>query len=262
MTRNRTLRPLALVAAFVVLSPAGAALAADGDPALPTVAEVTKRLDALYRSDSSHGTLKMEVVTKHYSRTLAMEAWTKGADLGLVVIRSPAREAGNASLKTDDGMWSYGKRSDRLLRIPPGLLGESWMGSHFSNDDLMHESSYEEDYDTTLERVTEGGAELLRLRMVPKPDTAIVYTKLEYFLTADELMPVRLDFYDKDKVVRRMTFEDVKELGGRRLPTVLRLVPLDAPDEHTTVTYVDMAFDVPVPAGTFTPQGLRRATER
>ncbi|PKN55670.1 MAG: outer membrane lipoprotein-sorting protein [Deltaproteobacteria bacterium HGW-Deltaproteobacteria-14] len=262
MTRNRSLRLLALVATFTVLAPAGAALAAEGDPALPTVAEVTKRLDALYRSDSSHGTLRMEVVTKHYSRTLEMEAWTKGADRGLVVIRAPAREAGNASLKTEDGMWSYGKRSDRLLRIPPGLLGESWMGSHFSNDDLMRESSYEEDYDTTLARVTEGGVELLRLRMVPKPDTAIVYTKLEYFVAAGDLLPTRVDYYDRDKVVRRMTFEEVKELGGRRLPTVMRLVPLDMPDEHTTVAYLQMTFDGPVPAGMFTPQGLRRATER
>ena len=204
----------------------------------------------------------MEVVTKRYSRSLEMEAWTKGDDLGLVVIRAPAREAGNASLKTEDGLWSYGKRSDRLLRIPPGLLSESWMGSHFTNDDLMRESSYEKDYDTTVARRTEDGRARLVLTMVPKPDTAIVYSRLEYVVDPDTLLPVRLDFFDKKSVVRRMFFEDVGDLGGRKVPKTLRLVPTDAPDEHTLVTYVDMTFDAKVPAGTFTPQGLRRATER
>ncbi|TNF36861.1 MAG: outer membrane lipoprotein-sorting protein [Deltaproteobacteria bacterium] len=233
-----------------------------GDAPLPTVAEITRRIDALYRSKSSHGEMTMEVVTKHYTRSLGMEVWTKGEDLALVVIRKPAREAGNASLKTDEGLWSYGKRSDRLLRIPTGLLGESWFGSHFTNDDLMHESSYEKDYDTTVARVVEDGTPLLVLHMVPKPDTAIVYTKVEYYLTPDEFLPVRVDYFDKDQVVRRMTFEDVKVLGGRRLPTVMRLVPSSAPNEHTILRYVDMTFDGSVPAGTFTPQGLRRATQR
>jgi len=261
-TRTHRLWNTALAAALVApLAVAGPALAGDGE-ALPTVKEVTERLDALYRSDSSHGTMRMEVVTKHYSRILEMEAWTKGEDLGLVVIRAPAREAGNASLKTEEGMWSYGKRSDRLLRIPPGLLGESWFGSHFTNDDLMRESSYTKDYETTIARVVDEGEDRLVLRMIPRPDTAIVYTKLEYFVTPDTLLPVRLDFYDKDTVIRRMHFEDVKDLGGRRIPSVLRLVPTDKPKEHTTVTYVEMTFDGPVPARTFTPQGLRRAAAR
>lgn len=237
------------------------ARAAD-DPPLPTVAEITHRLDNLYRSTASHGTMRMEVVTKHYSRSLELEAWTKGDDLALIVIRKPAREAGNASLKTKDGLWSYGKRSDRLLRIPPGLLSESWMGSHFTNDDLLRESSYAKDYVTTVARRTDDGVPRVVLTMVPKPDTAIVYSRLEYVLDADALLPVRLDFFDKKGVVRRMFFEDVGDLGGRRLPKTLRLVPSDAPTEHTTITYLEMRFDAPVPAGTFTPQGLRRATER
>lgn len=265
-------RATPLLAAALGLLLAGAAphegdaaeVTVDAPPAaaVPTVDELTRHLDALYRADSSHGTMRMEVVTRRYARTMEIEAWTRGKDEALMVIRAPAREAGNASLKTADGLWSYGKRSDRLLRVPPGLLGESWMGSHFTNDDLMRESSYEDDYDATIEAVEEDGARLLRLRLVPRPDTAIVYTKLEYFVTADGWLPVRLDFYDKDTVARRMHFEDVKDLGGRRLPTRLRLVPTDAPDERTVVTYLEMAFDQKVDSRVFTPQGLRRATER
>lgn len=259
-------RPLGAAMALLLLgaAPPGADTPSEGSPAaaLPTVDELTRHLDALYRADSSHGTMRMEVVTRRYSRTLEIEAWTRGKDEALMVIRAPAREAGNASLKTPDGLWSYGKRSDRLLRVPPGLLGESWMGSHFTNDDLMRESSYEDDYAATIDAVEEGGARLLRLTLVPKPDTAIVYTKLAYYVSADGWLPVRLDFWDKDAVARRMHFEDVKELGGRRIPTRLRLVPTDAPDERTVVTYLEMAFDQPVDGRVFTPQGLRRATER
>lgn len=256
-------RCLALLFVFATSSAAPVARADEPRPApAPTVDALTRHLDALYRADSSHGRMRMEVVTKRYSRTMELESWTRGKDEALMVIRAPAREAGNASLKTREGLWSYGQRSDRLIRIPPGLLSESWMGSHFTNDDLMRESSYEDDYQATLEPVTEGGVALLRLRLVPREDTAIVYTRLDYLVSAADWLPVRLDFFDKDTVVRRMHFEDVRELGGRRIPTRMRLVPSDAPDEQTVVTYLEMAFDVRVDASVFTPQGLRRATGR
>ena len=101
----------------------------------------------------------MKVVTRRYSRELTMESWSRGEDHGLVVIRKPAREAGTASLRTPEGIWSYAPRADRMVRIPSGLMSESWMGSHFTNEDLLRESDFEDDYASTVSWTQRDGAE-------------------------------------------------------------------------------------------------------
>jgi len=253
---------LTLAAGAMATAPAHLSGTARAAEPLPTVEELARHLDDLYRSEASHGVMVMEVTTRRFSRSLTMEAWSRGSDFALVVVREPAREAGNASLKTDQGLWSYGKRSDRMMRIPSGLLGESWMGSHFTNDDLLRETSYEKDYDSVVSRVTEGGEAMIKLEMTPKPDAPVVYTRVVHLVRAEGWLPVRTDYYDRERVVRRMHFEEVRELGGRTLPTRLRLEPLDKPGESTVVTYRSMTFDGQVPASLFTPAGLKREAER
>lgn len=247
-----------LAAGMAGLAPLGG-VAAEPEPPLPTVAEVTAKLDDLYRAKSSEATMTMEIVTKHYQRTLKMQAWSLGEDESLVVVREPAREAGNASLRTKEGLWSYAPRSDRLVRIPSGLLSESWLGSHLTNDDLMRESQWEDDYDTTLSWTTEGGTRYLKVTSVPKPETAIVYTRVVQLLRAGDWLPIRADFYDGDEVVRQMFFKDIKAFGKRLIPSVLEVRPSDAPKEYTRVVYQAMAFDVDVNKSLFTARGLRKA---
>ncbi|MEZ4269359.1 MAG: outer membrane lipoprotein-sorting protein [Myxococcota bacterium] len=230
------------------------------DPnALPAISAVLAKLDDLYRSSGSEATMTMEVKTRNYERSLTMESWSRGEDEALIVIRSPAREAGTATLRTEEGLWNYAPRADRLIRIPSGLLSDGWMGSHVTNDDLMRESSYEKDYTTSAAWADEGGKRLLRLTMTPKKDAAIVYTKVEFYLTADEWLPVRADYFDDAEIVRRFHYRDVKTLGGRRIPTLMEVVPTDKPGEYTRMRYDKMKFDVKVTSDTFTPRGVRRA---
>ncbi len=232
------------------------------DSSLPSVREVTRKLDTLYRSRSSHGTLRMQVQTRHFSRTLEIESWSSGEDLALMVIRSPAREAGTATLRTEEGLWNYAPRADRLMRIPPALLSDNWMGSHFTNDDLMRESSYDDDYHTELDWHSEGETRFLRATMTPRPDAPVVYTRVVQLLEAESWLPRRVDYYDGDEVVRRMHFREPRLLGGRRLPALLELVPSDRPEEITRVIYEKMEFDLALEPGLFTPRGLKRAARR
>lgn len=231
-------------------------------PPLPAQADVVKHLDDLYRSKSSIGTFTMEVKTKNYERTMTMEQWSIGQDEALIVIRKPEREAGTATLRTEQGLWNYAPRADRLIRIPSGLLSESWMGSHFTNDDLMRESSYDDDFDTTMSWVDEGGRRLLQLSMVPKPDAAVVFTKIVFLLTGEGWLPVRADYYDEGDVVRRMHFKDVKTYSGRKMPSVMEVIPEDKKGEFTRVRYDAMEFDVPVDRSLFTPRGVKRKAQQ
>ena len=226
---------------------------------LPSMDEVVDHLDELYRSESSHAVMTMTVVRERGTRELTLESWSQGEENVLIVIRSPAREAGTATLMTEEGLWNYAPRADRLIRIPTGLLSESWMGSHFTNDDLMRETSYDEDYDTELSWEDREGERYLQVTLTPKPDAPVVYTRILFLLTPDAWVPVREEFYDEGELVRTMVFDRVETVDGTPIPMRMTLQPTDEPDERTVVEYRELEFDVELDADLFTRRGLRRA---
>lgn len=251
----RVVALVAVVAMVVLVAMAGPAAAQEP---LPTLDEVIDHLDDLYRSTSSHAVMTMTVVRERGDRTLTLESWSRGEDDALIVIREPAREAGTATLMTEEGLWNYAPRADRLIRIPTGLLSESWMGSHFTNDDLMRETSYDDDYDSELSWVTRAGERFLQVTMTPKPDAPVVYTRIIFLLTPDRWIPVAEEFYDEGELIRTMRFSDVRTVSGRPIPMRMVLQPVDDPDERTEVQYDELEFDVAVDGDLFTRRGLRR----
>ncbi|NIP77938.1 MAG: outer membrane lipoprotein-sorting protein [Gemmatimonadetes bacterium] len=242
----------------VVLALAGLASVPAAGQELPSMDEVIDHLDELYRSSSSHSVMTMTVVRERGTRELTLESWTQGEEEALIVIRSPAREAGTATLMTEEGLWNYAPRADRLIRIPTGLLSESWMGSHFTNDDLMRETSYDDDYDTELSWAERDGERHLLVTLTPKPDAPVVYTRVLFWLTPEEWIPVAEEFYDEGELIRTMTFDQVETVSGREIPLRMTLVPTEDPDERTVVRYDELRLDVPVDADLFTRRGLRR----
>ena len=246
---------LACAAAAAFLAPARAQTQAQ---ALPDVKEVLDYVDELYRSQSSHSVMRMTVVRARGTRSLDMEGWSRGADESLVVIRAPAREAGAATLRTDEGLWNYAPRADRLIRIPAGLLSESWMGSHFTNDDLMRETSYLDDYEATLDRTERDVRAYLRATLIPKPEAPVVYSRLVFLIDPGNWVPVVAAYYDDEDVIRTMVFDDVRTVGGKPVPMRMTIQPVNEPDERTVVEYLELEFDIPVDAAMFTRQGLRR----
>lgn len=228
---------------------------------LPTVEDVTKKLDELYRATTSHSKVTMEIVNDRGQRTLELEQWTRGDDDALIVIRSPAREAGTATLKNDEGLWNYAPRADRLIRVPSGMLSDAWMGSHMSNDDLVRESEYDDDFDTVLSWTEDNGKKYLLATMTPRPKAPVVWDKIEFRLDAVDWTPVRADYFDRGKLMRRMEFLDVRELEGRKIPFVMNLLPMDKPGERTTFKYSFLEFDLKLDGDLFSKQGLRRAAK-
>ncbi len=248
---------LALVAIAALVSAGPLSAPARAQP-LPEMDHVIDHLDDLYRSTSSHAVMTMIVDRERGTRELTLESWSRGEDDALIVIRSPAREAGTATLMTEEGMWNYAPRADRLIRIPTGLLSESWMGSHFTNDDLMRETSYDEDYHAELSWGEREGERRLLVTMTPKPGAPVVYTKVLFWLTPDDWIPTAEEFYDRGELVRVMTFDQVETIAGRPIPMRMVMVPMDEPDERTVVRYDSLELDVPVDEDLFTRRGLRR----
>lgn len=231
----------------------------EGQIPVPNVGRVMDYIDDLYRARSSHSVMTMTVVRERGTRELEMEAWSQGDDEALIVIRAPAREAGTATLRTEEGLWNYAPRADRLIRIPTGLLSDSWMGSHFTNDDLMRETSYLDDYDATLGWVEEEGVRYLKATLIPKPDAPVVYSSLVFLVTPDDWVPARFEYYDEEVMVRHMEFDRIRTISGKQIPMRMTIIPADDPEERTVVEYLELELDVPVDDQLFSRQGLRRA---
>ena len=156
-----------------------------------TAEEIINRVDRLLRGDSSHGVARMEVVTENWERGLTMEIWSLGVDYSLVRVQAPAREAGTATLKATEDIWNYLPKVDRAIKIPASMMAGAWMGSHFTNDDLVRESQLIEDY--FIELTYDGdrdGVTVWEFRLTPKPEAAVVWGHVDYQVRQADYMPL------------------------------------------------------------------------
>ena len=133
------------------------------------------------------------------------------------------------------------------------------MGSHFTNDDLMRETSYLDDYDAELSSEEREGVTYLKATLTPKPDAPVVYSALVFLITPETWVPVRSEYFDDGELIRAMTFDQIETIAGKQIPMRMTILPVDKPDERTLVEYLDLELDIPVDEDLFTRQGLRRA---
>jgi hypothetical protein len=198
----------------------------------------------------------MLVRTANWERTLEMEAWSLERDYFLVRILEPAKERGVATLKRDREVWNYLPKVDRVIKVPPSMMGGSWMGSHITNDDLVKASHVDRDYTF---RLLEESPDHWLIECTPRPDAAVVWGKIVYRLRKAPRVPQQVDYYDEAQVrVRELRFDDVQTVGGRSVPLRLTVVPLDKPGEETVLHYRDLTFGVALDQGFFTLRTLQQ----
>jgi outer membrane lipoprotein-sorting protein len=249
-----------LLAVSVVPALAGEAEPSEETQEAARVKEILDTIDRLWRGSTSEGEMEMEVVTAHWSRTMRMKVYTEGMERSLVRITYPAKEEGVATLKVDDNIWNYLPKINRVTKVPASMMLGSWMGSHFTNDDVVKDSQYARDYDTkiTFEGEREG-QNLLELTLYPKPEAPVVWGKIVSTIRAEDYIPLKMTYFDEDgEEVRVLAFGDIKEMGGRTIPTILTMRPLDKPKEYTRVTYLDITFDVDLKSDLFSLRSLQK----
>ena len=244
------------IAALVVL--AGLATAGTAHAQLDPI-EIMNRVQDLYRGQSSHGQITMEIVTEHWSRALTMEMWSYREDHTLVRILAPAREVGTATLRADNDIWNYLPKVDRTIKVPASMMGGSWMGSHFTNDDLVQESRLVEDYDVAVTFDGErDGMRVWEITLTPKPEAAVVWGRVEYTVRQADVLPVSVFYYDEDgELARSMEFKEFERIGGRTMPRLMDMRPADKPEERTTMRYDDIEYDVGIDESFFSLRSLQ-----
>jgi outer membrane lipoprotein-sorting protein len=218
-------------------------------------------VDDLYRSDQSRARMRMEVTTPNWSRSLVLEAWSKGEDLSLFRILAPKKEKGTTTLRRDNEIWNYLPKVRRVMKLPSSMMSASWMGSDFSNDDLVKESRMTRDYDFRFGDQKEvDGRAVREILCTPKPDAPVVWGQLSVLVEGEgDPIPIRITYFDEDmKEARTMSFSEAKKMGGRTIPTRVVLQPTDEPNRRTIMVYEELDFETEIPESLFSLQTLKR----
>ncbi|MDH5358127.1 MAG: outer membrane lipoprotein-sorting protein [Gammaproteobacteria bacterium] len=224
------------------------------------VRTLLNEIDDMWRGQSSYAITTMQVKTRHYTRSMKLEGWSKGKEKTLFRIIEPLREKGTATLKSANHIYTYLPKTDRTIKLTSGMMMGSWMGSHLTNDDLVKEARLEEDYDATISfEGVRDGQDIMEFTLIPKIDAAVVWGKLQLIILADSHIPVVEYYYDEDMLLARtISFSAIKTLGGRQRPSVLRVVPADKPDEYTEFVYEQLTFDLDLSDSLFSLSSLRK----
>lgn len=225
----------------------------------PDAADIIRRMEDKMRGETAEITMKMTVVRPRFTREMKMKSWSKGQDYSLILLQEPVRDRGTAFLKRKKEIWNYVPSVDRMIKLPPSMMSQSWMGSDFSNDDLVRESSTINDFKHRILRseIYEG-LDCWVIEMVPLPGSSVVYSKVVVWVSKVDYYHLRTENYgDKGEKVSIVAMSNIKQLGNRSLPVRMELTPLDKPGHKTIIEYEAAVFDAPIGESFFSVQNLK-----
>ena len=252
----KTRRPIWMAAALALTLVAAPALADEDADAL------IRSMEDRTRAETNIATYRMEIVRADGDdRQFRMQSWDdRAGDRSFIHILSPRRERDTTFLKVEGNLWMYLPRAERDIKIPPAMMLMSWMGSDFTNDDLVNSSSAVDDYDNTILDREPGpdGIDIITIESIAHAEAPVVWGKLVARIRADGV-PISQLFFDEDGVlVRSLTFSDIQEFGGRLVPTRMVMVPETEEGRSTVLVIEEMAFDEAIPDAIFTRANLSR----
>ncbi|NOX18082.1 MAG: outer membrane lipoprotein-sorting protein [Chlorobi bacterium] len=209
---------------------------------------------------TSKATAKMTIIRPDWTREVSMKTWSKGTDYFLIFITAPAREKGQVFLKRKKELWNWMPSIGRMIKLPPSMMMQSWMGSDFTNDDLLKQSSIVEDYTHKIIREEKfGGFDCYVIEFTPKPDAAVVWGKVIMWISKDKYLQMKAEYFDEmDALISTMIGSKVKNVGDRFIPTKLEMIPSDEPGNKTIFEYSEIKFNVPIKDSFFSKQNMKR----
>ena len=223
--------------------------------------EIIRKMEEKARGvKSMQAEMVMTIERPKWTREVSMKMWAKGDEYALIYITGPERDKGTTNLKRDREVWTWMPRVERTIKLPPSMMAQSWMGSDFTNDDLVREFSLSQDYtheivkDSTLEERL-----CWKIELTPKEDAAVVWGKVVIFVSQKEYLQLRSEYYDEDGyLINIMQGKEIKEMGGRILPTRMEMIPVEEPGNKTILSYKSIVFDKEIGDSFFTIQNMKR----
>ncbi len=225
-----------------------------------SAAEILERSEEMMRGNSQYAEMTMRIERPRYNREVSMRSWLMGRDFSLILITAPARDNGTVFLMRENDIWNYDPRIDRTTRLPSSMMAQSWMGSDFTNDDLVRDSDIIDDFEHQILRTEEyNGFDAYVIELIPKPDTPVVWGKVLIWICSEHYTQLRIENYDqRGQLANTMELSEIEEFGQRRVPTRIVVTPADRDNERTVLTYDKIEFDIDVDEAFFSRANMQR----
>ena len=225
----------------------------------PDAREIVQRADDNRRGSSSCSELRMTIVRPTWSREIGVKSWSKGSDYSLTLITAPAKEKGQAFLKRQKDLWNWQPSIVRMIKMSSSIMGQSWMGSDFTNDDMVRESSTVNDYThrlETSEKVRE--FDCYKVILTPKENAPVVWGKVVMWISTADFVEIKTEFYDEDNtLINTLNGYEVKTYGKRKLTSRIEIIPADKPNQKTVMNIDKYEFDLPIDESFFSQQKMK-----
>ncbi|PID69507.1 MAG: outer membrane lipoprotein-sorting protein [Flavobacteriales bacterium] len=225
-----------------------------------TADEIIKKADEKFRGKTSYAEMTIDIIRPKWTKQMKLKGWSKGDDYSVSIITAPAKEKGTVFLMRDKEVWNYIPNIDRSIKFPPSMMLQNWMGTDLTNDDLVKQSSIIEDYTHKITgEETKEGYPCWKIELTPKENAPVVWGKVVIWVDKTEYMMMQTDYYDEDDyLVNKMVGSDVKVFEGKKLPSKLRIIPVDKDGQETVMTYNVLQFDLKIPDSYFTTNYMKR----
>jgi outer membrane lipoprotein-sorting protein len=225
--------------------------------------EIVQKADDKIRGLTSQGEITIQIYRPSWSREMSVKMWMKGNDLAMILVLSPAKDKGIVFLKRKKEVWNWMPALEKNIKLPPSMMSQSWMGTDFTNDDLVKESSIVSDYDHRIvgDTVIENRSCYI-IEMIPKPEAAVVWGKLVLVIDKKDFLELHTKFYDEDgSLINTMNSYDVKIMDGRLIPTRFEMIPVDKKNQKTVMIYKNIQYNKPIPDGFFTSEQMKTLSD-
>lgn len=221
--------------------------------------DIVKKADDKMRGNTMYAELVIKIIRPTWSREMQCKTWAKGNELAMILIQSPARDKGISFLKKKKEVWNWLPTLERTIKLPPSMMSQSWMGTDFTNDDLVKESSVVDDYDHTLI-----GDTVIRerpchiIQMIPKPETAVVWSKVLVCIDKKDFLELHSRFYDEEgELINTMNGYDIKLMHDRIIPTRFEMIPADKKGQKTEMIYKNIQYNQAIADKFFTVDQMK-----
>jgi outer membrane lipoprotein-sorting protein len=223
--------------------------------------EIIKKADNKWNGEkSSQSTMTMTIVRPTWERTIQFKIWTLDRDFSMTLITAPAKEKGQAFLKRETEMWNWMPTISRMIKLPPSMMADGWMGSDYTNDDILKESSLVVDFDhKIIGSETIDGWECWKIEMLPKEEAAVVWGKIIKWISKDEYLMMKSEYFDEDEyLVKTELGTEVKTMDDRKIPTRIEIIPADKENQKTILVIDEIKFNVSIQNSFFSQQNMKR----
>jgi outer membrane lipoprotein-sorting protein len=222
--------------------------------------EIVRKTDDKFKGEQSgYCVMAMTIIRPSWQRTVEFKSWSKDDDYALTLITDPAREKGQTFLKRKTEMWSWNPSINRLVKLPPSMMSQGWMGSDYTNDDILRESSVVNDYTHSIESSeTVDGHDCWKIKLMAKKDADVLWGQQMWWIDKKEFIALKAELYDEDGyLVRSEKASDLKMMDGRLVPTLFELMPAENEGYKTLVKIVEMKFNIKIEESFFSQQNMK-----